>query len=90
MKVNISDVTIVYLRMCQVPVNDSSAMVQMLMFPVAQWQWQHIDTMSIQTWLARGVFLMNKVVLSGYYGFNNAGDEAVLQAIINSLKSRRI
>ena len=29
---------------------------------------------------------MNKVVLSGYYGFNNAGDEAVLQAIINSLK----
>ncbi|MFZ7101398.1 MAG: polysaccharide pyruvyl transferase CsaB [Peptococcaceae bacterium] len=29
---------------------------------------------------------MKKVLLSGYYGFNNAGDEAVLFSIINSLK----
>ncbi|MFZ5945127.1 MAG: polysaccharide pyruvyl transferase CsaB [Bacillota bacterium] len=29
---------------------------------------------------------MKRVVLSGYYGFNNAGDEAVLFAIINSLR----
>lgn len=29
---------------------------------------------------------MKKIVLSGYYGFNNAGDEAVLYAIISSLK----
>lgn len=29
---------------------------------------------------------MKKIVLSGYYGFNNAGDEAVLYAIINSLQ----
>ncbi|NLT94588.1 MAG: polysaccharide pyruvyl transferase CsaB [Clostridia bacterium] len=31
---------------------------------------------------------MKKIVLSGYYGFNNAGDEAVLYAIINSLKKQ--
>ncbi|MGI6226315.1 MAG: polysaccharide pyruvyl transferase CsaB [Peptococcales bacterium] len=29
---------------------------------------------------------MKRIVLSGYYGFNNAGDEAVLYAIINSLR----
>lgn len=29
---------------------------------------------------------MKKIVLSGYYGFNNAGDEAVLYAIINSIR----
>ena len=29
---------------------------------------------------------MGSIVLSGYYGFNNAGDEAVLYAIINTLK----
>jgi len=29
---------------------------------------------------------VNKVMLSGYYGYNNAGDEAILKAIINGLK----
>ena len=29
---------------------------------------------------------MNRVLISGYYGFANAGDEAMLSAIIASLK----
>ena len=29
---------------------------------------------------------MSRVVLSGYYGFNNAGDEAILYAIIHTLR----
>ena len=29
---------------------------------------------------------MNKIVISGYYGFANAGDEAMLTAIINTLR----
>lgn len=29
---------------------------------------------------------MNKVVISGYYGFNNIGDESILTAIISNLK----
>ena len=29
-----------------------------------------------------------KIVISGYYGFNNAGDEAVLESIVNGLKQR--
>ncbi len=31
---------------------------------------------------------MKRVVLLGYYGFNNAGDEAILYSIIRSLKQR--
>ncbi len=31
---------------------------------------------------------MRRVVLSGYYGFNNAGDEAILSALINNLKEQ--
>ncbi len=31
---------------------------------------------------------MNKVLISGYYGFGNAGDEAMLSAIVESLRSR--
>ena len=27
-----------------------------------------------------------KIVISGYYGFDNLGDEAILKAIITSLK----
>ena len=29
---------------------------------------------------------MNKVVISGYYGFNNIGDESILTAIISNIK----
>ena len=29
---------------------------------------------------------MAKVLISGYYGFSNAGDEAMLTAIVDSLK----
>ena len=31
---------------------------------------------------------MNKIVISGYYGFNNLGDESILKAIISNLKSK--
>lgn len=31
--------------------------------------------------------MMNRIVISGYYGFANAGDEAMLTAIIGSLRS---
>ncbi|MBS3900059.1 MAG: polysaccharide pyruvyl transferase CsaB [Dethiobacter sp.] len=30
---------------------------------------------------------MRKVVISGYYGFNNAGDEAILESIVTTLRS---
>ncbi|KJS81351.1 MAG: hypothetical protein JM58_17140 [Peptococcaceae bacterium BICA1-8] len=33
---------------------------------------------------------MKRVVISGYYGFNNAGDEAVLYSIISSLKKQSV
>ena len=29
---------------------------------------------------------MSKIVISGYYGFANAGDEAMLNAIVKSLR----
>ena len=31
---------------------------------------------------------MNKIVISGYYGFNNLGDESILTAIIANLRSK--
>jgi len=30
-----------------------------------------------------------KLVISGYYGFNNVGDEAILYAIVQTLKKQR-
>ena len=30
---------------------------------------------------------MRKILLSGYYGYNNAGDEAILKSIIQNIKS---
>ena len=35
---------------------------------------------------AYGVIKLTRVLLSGYYGFNNAGDEAILCSIIDGLK----
>lgn len=29
---------------------------------------------------------MHKILLSGYYGYNNAGDEAILKSIIANIK----
>ncbi|MEX2105096.1 MAG: polysaccharide pyruvyl transferase CsaB, partial [Bacilli bacterium] len=34
-----------------------------------------------------GALLIKRIVISGYYGFDNAGDEAVLQAIIHALRA---
>lgn len=31
---------------------------------------------------------MNKIVISGYYGFNNIGDESILKAMISNLKEK--
>ena len=31
---------------------------------------------------------MSKIVISGYYGFNNIGDESILAAMISNLKEK--
>ena len=31
---------------------------------------------------------MHKIVISGYYGFNNIGDESILTAVVNSLREK--
>ncbi len=31
---------------------------------------------------------MNKIVISGYYGFNNIGDESILRAVVDNLRER--
>jgi len=31
---------------------------------------------------------MNRIVISGYYGFNNIGDESILKAVVDNLKER--
>lgn len=36
--------------------------------------------------MKKGEKLMRRVLVSGYYGFGNAGDEAILMAIVDSLK----
>ena len=40
----------------------------------------------VTTWLGKQVAHRDRVVISGYYGFANAGDEAMLAAIVGSLK----
>lgn len=32
--------------------------------------------------------MMHKIVISGYYGFNNIGDESILKAVIDNLRDR--
>jgi polysaccharide pyruvyl transferase CsaB len=39
--------------------------------------------------MKRGEKAMRRVLVSGYYGFGNAGDEAILMSIVESLKSLR-
>ena len=36
----------------------------------------------------RGGIPLGKILISGYYGFSNAGDEAMLTAIVTSLKQQ--
>lgn len=36
--------------------------------------------------MKKGEKLIKRVLVSGYYGFGNAGDEAILIAIVDSLK----
>ena len=31
---------------------------------------------------------MYKILISGYYGFNNIGDESVLRAVVENLRAR--
>lgn len=37
--------------------------------------------------LGKGLIKNMKIVISGYYGFNNSGDDALLMSIINDIKS---
>jgi len=51
-------------------------------------QFYSVDRMAADTLSAYGAVLIpeKRILISGYYGFNNAGDEAILDALIQSIR----
>ena len=38
--------------------------------------------------LERQIDLMVQILISGYYGFNNIGDESILRAVVDNLRGK--